>query len=70
MRIMSRAFVFVLNFAAQYNVENSTGMNSTVDSAGPTFLEAVKNQLGVKLVPKKAPLRILVIDHLEMPSPN
>jgi uncharacterized protein (TIGR03435 family) len=30
----------------------------------------VKDQLGLKLIPKKAPVRILVIDHIEQPSPN
>jgi uncharacterized protein (TIGR03435 family) len=40
------------------------------DSQGPTFLEAVKEQLGLKLKPGKAPLAVLVIDHVERPSEN
>ncbi len=37
---------------------------------GTPFLEAVKEQLGLKLKPGKAPLRQLVIDHVERPSEN
>src|SRR5579862_488312 len=38
--------------------------------AGPNLLEALKEQLGLKLKPEKAPLDVLVIDHVERPSPN
>jgi len=31
----------------------------------PTLLEAVQEQLGLKLTPKKAPFDVLVIDHME-----
>jgi uncharacterized protein (TIGR03435 family) len=37
---------------------------------GPTFLQAVREQLGLKLVPARASVRTLIIDHVEMPSPN
>lgn len=37
---------------------------------GPTFLEALREQLGLKLEATKAPLRVLVIDHIERPSEN
>lgn len=40
------------------------------DSQGTTFLEAVKEQLGLKLESTKAPLYVLVIDHVERPSEN
>lgn len=39
-------------------------------SQGPTFLEALKEQLGLKLKPTVAPVDVLVIDHVEQPSPN
>ncbi len=38
--------------------------------AGPDFLDALARQLGLKLEPTKAPLPILVIDHVERPSEN
>jgi uncharacterized protein (TIGR03435 family) len=37
---------------------------------GPTVEEAVKEQLGLKLTPTHAPVATLVVDHVEMPSPN
>jgi bla regulator protein BlaR1 len=40
------------------------------DAAGTTFLQAVREQLGLKLVLTRAPVRTLVIDHVEMPSEN
>jgi bla regulator protein BlaR1 len=42
----------------------------TSDPEGTPFLEAVKEQLGLKLKPGKAPLKVLVIDHIEKPSEN
>jgi bla regulator protein blaR1 len=37
---------------------------------GPTFLEALREQLGLKLESAKAPLQILIIDHVERPTEN
>lgn len=40
------------------------------DPTGPTFLEALKEQLGLKLESTTGPVDVLVIDHIEEPSPN
>jgi uncharacterized protein (TIGR03435 family) len=40
------------------------------DPQGPSFLDALREQLGVKLESTKAPLRVMVIDHIERPSEN
>jgi uncharacterized protein (TIGR03435 family) len=37
---------------------------------GPTIFAAVQEQLGLKLVSKKAPVRMFVIDHLDRPEAN
>jgi uncharacterized protein (TIGR03435 family) len=37
---------------------------------GAPFVEALRQQLGLKLVRTKAPVRTLVIDHIERPSEN
>lgn len=37
---------------------------------GPTFLEALHDQLGLKLERQKAPVDFLVIDHVEKPEAN
>jgi len=41
-----------------------------LDSFGAAFCEALKEQLGLKLEPQKGPVLVLVIDHVEQPSPN
>jgi bla regulator protein blaR1 len=61
---------FVLSFAPENDAPVSPGTAATLDSSGPGFLEAVRDQLGLKLVSKKAPIQVLVIDHVELPSPN
>jgi uncharacterized protein (TIGR03435 family) len=37
---------------------------------GPTFIEAPKEQLGLKLEPQTAPVEIFLLDHIEKPSAN
>lgn len=43
---------------------------ATVDSGGPGFQEALKQQLGLKLEAQRAPVEFLVLDHVERPDPN
>jgi len=40
------------------------------DDPGPTFLQALNDQLGLKLVPRNGPVAVFVIHHIEEPSPN
>jgi uncharacterized protein (TIGR03435 family) len=44
-----------------------TGLDA---AAGPTFVEALHEQLGLKLERQKGPVDILVIDRVEKPDPN
>jgi uncharacterized protein (TIGR03435 family) len=37
---------------------------------GPTFIEALKSQAGLKLVKQTGPVSTLAIDHFEPPTPN
>jgi uncharacterized protein (TIGR03435 family) len=41
-----------------------------LDDTGPTFLEALQEQLGLRLKPATGPVKVLVVDHVEQPSPN
>jgi len=45
-------------------------MTDDPDTAAPSVLDAVPEQLGLKLEPRRAPVPVLVIDRLERPTPN
>ena len=49
---------------------NGAPPNFQPDPSGPTFLEALQEQLGLKLVQQTGPVDVLIIDHVEEPSPN
>lgn len=40
------------------------------ESSGPPLFTAIQEQLGLKLEPQKAPVDVLVIEHVEKPSEN
>jgi uncharacterized protein (TIGR03435 family) len=47
---------------------NNTGISSKDDA--PSLFAAVQEQLGLRLVTAKAPVKVVVIDHIEPPSAN
>ena len=63
---------FDLNMEYQPDDPQSPGANSQLDKEGegPAFLEALREQLGLKLEPQTGPVTVLVVDHVEEPSPN
>jgi uncharacterized protein (TIGR03435 family) len=46
------------------------GAPPDVDPNGPSIFTAVQEQLGLKLESTKGPVNVLVIDHVEQPSPD
>lgn len=57
------------DFALQY--KGATPDDATDDSAAwPPLVTAIQDQLGLKLKTTKAPVKILVIDHIDKPSEN
>jgi uncharacterized protein (TIGR03435 family) len=67
---MSGEVDYEIEFVRDANPNEPPSANPPPADPGPTFLEAVREQLGLKLEPAKAPLRVLLIDHIERPSEN
>jgi uncharacterized protein (TIGR03435 family) len=63
-------FDFVIEWTPQFDGPPPPGVNFQPDPTGPTFLEALKDQLGLKLVPQTGPVEVPIIGHIEEPSPN
>jgi uncharacterized protein (TIGR03435 family) len=50
--------------------QSGAGNPPAADNSGPSLFTALEEQLGLKLDAKKVPTDVIVIDHLEQPSPN
>jgi uncharacterized protein (TIGR03435 family) len=62
-------FDFTIEFVLQLT-PSTQSPNAQPEELGPTFLEALQEQLGLKLESTKGPVNVFVIDHVEEPSPN
>ena len=49
---------------------DAMGETVTAGEGGPTFKQALQDQLGLKLDAQKVPTDMLAIDHAEKPSEN
>ena len=60
------------DISLEFSRENSVGpvveADPATQNAGPTFLQALKEQTGLKLESAKGPLQTVVVDHIERPS--
>jgi bla regulator protein blaR1 len=63
-------FDFVIEWTPELNGPRSPGATFQPDPTGPTFMEALKEQLGLKLDSQKGPVEVVVVDHVEQPSEN
>ncbi len=63
----SGKFDFHIEFVRQ---PNGPDITPKADPSGPMFLEALRDQLGLNLESTTGPVDVLVIDHVEEPSPN
>jgi uncharacterized protein (TIGR03435 family) len=66
---LSGKFDFRIEFTPAFNGPAPVA-NFQPDESGPTFMEALKEQLGLRLVPQTGPVEVLLIDHMEEPSEN
>jgi uncharacterized protein (TIGR03435 family) len=63
-------FDFALDWVPEPLAAQAAGPDLPPDTSGPTFLEALKDQLGVKLESQKGPAEVIILDHVEHPSEN
>jgi bla regulator protein blaR1 len=62
------AYNFTLKWRSEQSVAASAGQEDKDDA--PSLFTALQEQLGLRLVPSKAPVEVIVIDHIERPSEN
>ena len=66
---LSGAFDFSIDFAPDAPIKLN-GENTPIDESAPTFLEALREQLGLKLESRTRAMPVLVVDHVEEASEN
>jgi uncharacterized protein (TIGR03435 family) len=67
---LSGKYDFVIEFTPQLNGPLPPGATFQPDPNGSTFLEALKEQLGLKLESQTGPVEVIIVDHVEHPSEN
>lgn len=65
-----RSVVDHTSLKGQYDFDLKWSDSDDSLNSGPSFLTAIGEQLGLKLVPAKAPFDAIVIDNVERPTPN
>jgi len=61
---------FVIEWTPEIKGPLPPGSTFQPDPTGPTFLEALKEQLGLKLESQTGPVDVILVDHVEHPSEN
>jgi uncharacterized protein (TIGR03435 family) len=58
------------DFTLKWTPDMGQGTDAPAADAGPTLFTALQDELGLKLQPTKAPVDVIVIDHVELPTEN
>lgn len=61
---------FTLEWAPEKLGAGAPNAQAQAELSGPTFTDALREQLGIKLESQKGPLEVIVLDHIEHPSEN
>jgi len=67
---LTGTYDFVIEFTPQLTGPLPPGANFQPDPNGPTFLEALKEQLGLKLESQTGPVDVMVVEHVDHPTEN
>jgi uncharacterized protein (TIGR03435 family) len=65
-QVRSGTFDFSLDWSLA--PDSAQPLGSQLEDPGPTFLEALRQQLGLTLKSTKGPVDVLVIDYVEHPT--
>jgi uncharacterized protein (TIGR03435 family) len=70
--IRDRQVVDQTGLTGRYDFTLTYASDPLAPDAGtaPDIFHAVQQQLGLKLEPTNAPVDVIVIDHVELPTPN
>jgi uncharacterized protein (TIGR03435 family) len=61
---------FSLKWSSPEPAKSGDNAAITSDADAPSLFTAVQEQLGLRLVAAKAPMKVVIIDHIETPSAN
>ena len=67
---LTGTFDFSLEWTPEIRGPVKPGVEAQLDPSGPTFEQALRDQLGLKLESQKVSLPVFVLDHVEHPSEN
>lgn len=67
---LGRIVVDKTGLAGAWDFQGTWEIEPAPDSVAPSIFTGVREQLGLRLVPQKGPVNMLVIDHAERPSEN
>jgi bla regulator protein BlaR1 len=67
---LTGTYDFAIEFTPHVDGPTPPGVNFQPDPTGPTFQEALKEQLGLKMESTTGPVDVFVIDNIEEPSAN
>jgi uncharacterized protein (TIGR03435 family) len=67
---LTGTFDFELEFSPDSLSPTAPGANPSADPDGPTFEQALRDQLGLKMESRSSPIDFIVLDHVERPAVN
>jgi uncharacterized protein (TIGR03435 family) len=68
--IAGRVVVDRTGLTGKYDFDLKWAQDPSADAAGPSIFTALQEQLGLKLESARGPVEVLVIDHVERPTPD
>jgi uncharacterized protein (TIGR03435 family) len=68
--ITTRIVIEKTGLDGAFDIDLTWSRDQTTDTTQPSIFTALQEQLGLKLDPSRGPVDVLVIDHVEPPTPD